>query len=83
MNFEDAVEKVNKLKNTSSNFSNEDLLQLYAYYKQATIGDINIEQPSIINYTNYLKWNAWNDLRGLTKKTAMKKYIKYVDKLSK
>lgn len=36
--FEESVEKVNKLKETPSN---DDLLELYGFYKQATVGDVN------------------------------------------
>lgn len=36
--FEEAVDKVKNLKQTPSDAN---LLELYAYYKQATIGDVN------------------------------------------
>lgn len=36
--FEEAVDKVKNLKETPSD---NDLLELYGYYKQATVGDVN------------------------------------------
>lgn len=41
--FEDAVNDINtKIKPT---MSNEELLKIYGLYKQATVGDCNIEKP--------------------------------------
>jgi len=36
--FEESVDKVKNLKQTPSD---SNLLELYAYYKQATVGDVN------------------------------------------
>tara|TARA_B100001093_G_scaffold360810_1_gene345509 strand:- start:1134 stop:1403 length:270 start_codon:yes stop_codon:yes gene_type:complete len=57
-------------------------LLLYAYYKQATIGNINIEKPSIFNLKDTAKWNAWNEQKNERKKDAMLNYIILVDVLT-
>ena len=56
-------------------------LLLYAYYKQATIGNINIEKPSFLNFKDTAKWNAWNEQKNTTKNNAMLNYINLVNTL--
>ena len=50
-------------------------LSLYKYYKQATIGDCDIPEPSKDNHNEYAKWNAWNEVKGVEKNFAMGSYI--------
>jgi len=50
-------------------------LSLYKYYKQATIGDCNIPEPSKENINEYAKWNAWKEVQGVEKRFAMGSYI--------
>lgn len=59
----------------------EELQLLYGYYKQATIGDINIEKPGFLNFTECKKWAAWNSVKGLSQFDAEVKYILYVNDL--
>lgn len=65
-----------KIKNTNILISNENKLELYKYYKQYTIGDCNIEKPYMYQVTENYKWNAWNNIKNMDKKTAMNNYIK-------
>jgi diazepam-binding inhibitor (GABA receptor modulator, acyl-CoA-binding protein) len=58
-----------------NNCSNDDLLELYSFYKQATIGNCNIEEPGFFELKNKAKYNIWNNLKGMSKEEAMKKYI--------
>ena len=73
-------EKVNKVK-TLKSISDDDKLFLYKYYKQSTTGDINVEKPGFFDFVGKMKWNAWNDLNGISKKDAMQMYIKKVEEL--
>ena len=61
------------------NLSNENMLLLYGYYKQATIGDCNTPQPYIYQFEKRALWDAWNSIKGTTKEEAMKMYIYYAD----
>ena len=64
--------------------ANDNLLYLYSRYKQATIGDCNIPQPnSFLNMKEYYKWNAWNEISGMTQEQAKKEYINKVKELYK
>tara|TARA_Y100000389_G_scaffold50722_1_gene46411 strand:+ start:1238 stop:1498 length:261 start_codon:yes stop_codon:yes gene_type:complete len=73
--FNSYVEKIRNSTPTNNNVSNDEKLDLYKYYKQAKIGDCNIPKPSFFNITDSARWSAWNDIKGLSKEEAMKKYI--------
>jgi acyl-CoA-binding protein len=61
--------------------SNEELLELYALYKQATEGDVKGERPGGFDFKAIAKYDAWEELKGRTKEQAMKEYITLVDNL--
>lgn len=63
--------------------SNEELLQLYALYKQATEGDVNTERPGGFDFKAIAKHDAWNELKGKAKDVAAKGYIDLVAELQK
>ncbi|EDV97754.1 acyl-CoA-binding protein [Drosophila grimshawi] len=79
LNFEEIVEKAKKLDIT---ITKEDVLEFYGYYKQATVGDCNIEEPE--DPEKKARYNAWKSKAGLTIEDAKKHYIevykKYVTK---
>lgn len=56
--------------------NNTQKLKLYAFYKQATIGDVTGECPSIVNLTDRAKWQAWNAIKGMSPELAMQSYLK-------
>ncbi|MBK6267380.1 acyl-CoA-binding protein [Marivirga sp. S37H4] len=62
--------------------SNEDLLKLYALYKQADEGDITGERPGGFDFKAIAKYNAWEELKGKPKEEAMQEYIDLVNKLA-
>ena len=78
----DFLVKCKEAKNFKS-LDDSNKLLLYAYYKQATTGNINIEKPSILNFKDTAKWNAWNKQKNTNKNDAMLNYINLVNTLSK
>lgn len=61
--------------------SNEELLNLYSLFKQASEGD-NVEQrPGGFDFKAIAKHDAWANLKGMSKEDAMEKYITLVDDL--
>lgn len=78
--FLTAAEYVKKLKTKPNN---EELLELYKYYKQATIGDINTQKPMIMYFKEISKWDSWNSVKGLNKHLSEVKYITFVNSLIK
>ncbi|HEX8060111.1 MAG TPA: acyl-CoA-binding protein, partial [Cyclobacteriaceae bacterium] len=61
--------------------SNEELLELYALYKQASDGDVTGDRPGGFDFKAIAKFDAWADKKGLGKEQAMQDYIKLVAKL--
>jgi len=56
--------------------SDADLLELYALFKQATVGDADTPRPSgLMDFKGKAKWDAWNGIKGTSKADAETKYI--------
>lgn len=72
--FESAAEKVKVLES----MSNEDMLELYGYFKQAKYGDNKESEPWTINAVKHAKWKAWTKNKGMTTASAKTKYIEKV-----
>lgn len=78
--FEDAQTRVKSLAKTPSN---DDLLELYAFYKQATAGDVSGSRPGMLDLKGRAKFDAWTKKKGTAKDAAMEKYVALVDRLAK
>ncbi len=76
--FEKAAEDVRKLTERPTN---QELVDLYGYFKQATVGNCNTSQPWAIDLKNRAKWDNWNSRKGLSKEEAEGKYIALVESL--
>ncbi len=50
-------------------------LQIYSLFKQATIGDVNVSQPSFFDFVGKEKWKAWNELKGTSNEVAKQAYV--------
>ena len=61
--------------NTDFNLSNEEKLDLYKYFKQATVGDVNIPRPGMLDFKGKAKWDAWNSVKGMSTEDARTNYI--------
>ena len=70
-------------KQTRKKPDNATLLKLYAYYKQASEGDVKGERPGGFDFVGGAKYDAWAKLKGTSKDEAMQSYIKQVDKLNR
>ena len=84
--FQNALEHINNTNNINDKtktYVTDDKIKLkfYKYYKQATIGDCNIPQPSLFDFTNKVKWEAWNSLKGMSQEKAKCLYIKLLQSL--
>ena len=54
--FEKAVASLKSLKQDPGNDAK---LKLYALYKQTTIGPCNVAKPSMLNFVEKAKYDAW------------------------
>jgi diazepam-binding inhibitor (GABA receptor modulating acyl-CoA-binding protein) len=76
--FEDAQTRV---KGLSQAPSNDDLLELYALFKQATAGDVTGSRPGMMDFKGRAKFDAWAKKKGTGKDAAMEAYVALVDRL--
>lgn len=60
---------------------NDELLALYAFYKQATVGDATGERPGMMDVTGRAKYDAWAGRKGMGREEAMTSYAALVEKL--
>ncbi|HYF69540.1 MAG TPA: acyl-CoA-binding protein [Ohtaekwangia sp.] len=72
---------VSRSKEMTKRPSNEELLQLYALYKQGTEGDVSGDRPGGFDFKAIAKYDAWAELKGKTTEQAKEEYIKLVDRL--
>ncbi len=55
--------------------SNEDLLTLYALFKQGSAGDVSGTRPGMLDMVNRAKYDAWAKLKGTSTEAAMTQYV--------
>ena len=77
--FKEAKGRVEKL---SARPSNDQLLELYGLYKQATEGDVSGSRPGILDLKGRAKFDAWARKKGTSKDDAMRKYVTLVGRLA-
>lgn len=80
--FNEAVEKVRNAPE-DGNFkpSNEYKLKMYALYRQATDGDVSGKRPGMLNVIERAKYDAWAEVKGMSREDAMQAYIDEVNKV--
>jgi acyl-CoA-binding protein len=76
--FEDAASRAKGL----SRPSNEALLDLYALFKQATVGDVSGEKPGMFDMVGRAKYEAWAKRKGMSHDDAKQAYVELVDSLA-
>lgn len=78
--FNQAAVKVKELT-----VSTDIQLNLYALYKQVTVGNIpdNYPEPSFFDVRGNAKYTAWKAVKNKSKNDAMKEYIQTVAVLNK
>ena len=78
--FDDAQKRVKTLKESPGN---DELLELYALYKQAAVGDVSGSRPGMMDFKGRAKFDAWTKRKGTSKDAAMTAYVTLVDRLVK
>ncbi|OII74558.1 uncharacterized protein cubi_00111 [Cryptosporidium ubiquitum] len=69
--------------NNVSSFSNEELLELYGCYKQATVGDAPEKSGSlfsVFSMKDQAKSKSWASRKGMSSEDAANKYIELINK---
>jgi diazepam-binding inhibitor (GABA receptor modulating acyl-CoA-binding protein) len=78
--FKSAAERV---KTLTSRPTNEQLLELYAWFKQGTEGDVSGARPGMFDLKGRAKYDAWASKKGTGKDQARQSYVALVDRLVK
>ena len=69
--FAAAKERVQKL----TKVGNEDMLRLYAFFKQASEGDVKGARPGMMDFKGRAKYDAWSTCKGTSSEDAKRAYI--------
>ena len=72
---------VAKSKDLTKRPSNEELLDMYALFKQGTDGDVTGDRPGGFDFKAIAKFDAWTGKKGLSKEQAMDEYVLLMKKL--
>jgi acyl-CoA-binding protein len=57
---------------------NDTMLELYALYKQATVGDVSGTRPGMLDVRGRAKFDAWAKRKGMATDAAMEAYVALV-----
>ena len=76
--FEQAAKDI---KNLSRRPDNQELLTLYALYKQATDGDVTGKRPGMLDVKGRAKYDSWTKQKGTQSDQAKEEYIDLVKQL--
>ncbi len=76
--FEAAQARVKTLPRTPEA---DELLRLYALFKQATVGDVQGSRPGMLDFKGRAKHDAWAAVKGKDKDGAMRDYVELVSTL--
>ncbi|MBA3592711.1 MAG: acyl-CoA-binding protein [Pseudomonadota bacterium] len=68
-------------KNLSERPDNATLLQIYALYKQGSVGDNTEKKPGFSEMVARAKWDAWSKLKGTSQEDAMQQYVDLIESL--
>ena len=69
------------VKTLTSRPSNDDMLRLYALFKQGSVGDASGKRPGLTDFVGRTKYDAWAKLKGTPQESAKQDYVSLVDKL--
>ncbi len=74
---EDFLEAKNRIESLTQRPDNDELLKLYALFKQATEGDITGDRPGGFDFKAAAKFRAWEKEKGKTAEKAISEYIAF------
>ncbi len=69
------------VKTLTTRPSNDDLLFMYAHFKQADVGDVQGKRPGMMDMVGRAKYDAWAKLSGTSTDDAMQAYVDKVNEL--
>lgn len=79
--FWEAFDKASNM--TEASLPQDVMLRIYAYYKQATTGDVQLRQFQTFGVRDGFKMNAWMQVKHLTPNEAKERYIELINSVIK
>jgi acyl-CoA-binding protein len=79
--FEEAVAIADEM--TQASLPQDVQLRLYAFYKQATYGTLELSQTSSFHIRDAFKTNAWMQISHISVEEAKESYIEIINSLVK
>lgn len=84
MAFQAAVDLIRSLpKSGPIPVSNDDKLEFYALFKQATLGDNTASKPGGLKFEARAKWEAWESVKGTPAETVKAQYVAKLVEMAK
>lgn len=75
------LQAAERVKTLTRRPTNDQLLALYALYKQATDGDVQGSRPGMLDLKGRAKYDAWAKRRGTAADAAKAEYVALVNSL--
>lgn len=79
--FQEAVSRATKM--TQASLPQDVQLRLYAFYKQATLGHLDMQQSGAYHLRDAFKINAWMQISHFTPEEAKENYIEIINTILK
>ena len=80
---EDFAAAQTRVKSLSRTPDTNELLELYALYKQGSNGDVQGSRPGMLDFKGRAKYDAWATKKGTAKDAAQRAYVELVGTLAK
>ena len=71
-----------RVKQLSKTPDASELLELYALFKQGTVGDVTGDRPGMLDFKGRAKYDACAAKKGGSKDSSMQSYVTLVDRLA-
>lgn len=81
MSTDSFIQAQERVETLTARPTNDELLNLYGLFKQATLGDCLQRSPGIFDLKGQAKWKAWMGRKGMPTADAADAYVKAVDDL--
>jgi acyl-CoA-binding protein len=79
---EDFAAAQTRVRSLSRTPDANELLELYALYKQGSSGDVQGSRPGMLDFKGRAKYDAWLGKKGMTSDAAQRGYVELVAKLT-
>ncbi|MCX6102215.1 MAG: acyl-CoA-binding protein [Proteobacteria bacterium] len=73
------INATNEVRKITKRPSDAELLTLYAFFKQATEGDVTGSRPKLLDLKGRAKYDAWAKQKGNSISLMHEEYVKYVE----